>query len=159
MKPLTPLQSASLIVGFGLLVQGYSVWKLRRALNWRKLLPFVVGAAFGVPAGVALLTWSDPRSIRIAVGVFLVLYSVYAFFRPALKPVTVGGIGADAAGIGADSWASGRTSGTRAGTASVRPSPETAGSAVWGLPKSSDHLTAAPMASASNATALIPIAR
>ena len=25
------------------------------------------------------------------------LYSVYAFFRPALKPVTVGGIGADAA--------------------------------------------------------------
>jgi hypothetical protein len=29
--------------------------------------------------------------------VFLVLYSVYAFFRPALKPVTVGGIGADAA--------------------------------------------------------------
>ena len=92
---LTPLQSASLIVGFGLLVQGYSVWKLRRALNWR--LPFVAGAAFGVPAGVALLTWSDPRSIRIAVGVFLVLYSVYAFFRPALKPVTVGGIGADAA--------------------------------------------------------------
>jgi uncharacterized membrane protein YfcA len=92
---LTPQQSASLIVGFGLLAQGYSVWKLRRALNWR--LPFVAGAAFGVPAGVALLTWSDPRSIRIAVGVFLVLYSVYAFFRPALKPVTVGGIGADAA--------------------------------------------------------------
>jgi len=27
---LTPLQSASLIVAFGLLVQGYSVWKLRR---------------------------------------------------------------------------------------------------------------------------------
>ena len=30
---LTPLQSATLIVGFGLLVQGYSVWKLRGALN------------------------------------------------------------------------------------------------------------------------------
>ena len=42
---LTPLQSASLIVAFGLLVQGYSVWKLRRALDWRKLWPFVIGGA------------------------------------------------------------------------------------------------------------------
>src|SRR6516164_6169029 len=66
---LTPLQSASLIVAFGLLVQGYSVWKLRGALDWQKLWPFIAGAAIGVPAGVALLTWSDPRSVRIAVGI------------------------------------------------------------------------------------------
>src|SRR6478752_2477964 len=79
---LTPLQSATLIVGFGLLVQGYSVWKLRGALNWRKLVPFIVGAIFGVPTGVVLLTWSDPRNVRIAVGIFLVAYSLYAFFRP-----------------------------------------------------------------------------
>lgn len=94
---LTPLQSATLIVAFGLIVQGYSVWKLRRAVDWRKLWPFVLGAAFGVPAGVALLTWSDPRNVRIAVGIFLVMYSLYAFFRPALKPVTSGGSAADAA--------------------------------------------------------------
>jgi len=42
---LTPLQSASLIVAFGLLVQGYSVSKLRRGLDWRKLWPFVIGGA------------------------------------------------------------------------------------------------------------------
>jgi uncharacterized membrane protein YfcA len=94
---LTPLQSATLIVAFGLIVQGYSVWKLRHALDWRKLWPFVLGAAFGVPAGVALLTWSDPRNVRLAVGIFLVLYSLYAYFRPALKPVTAGGTAADAA--------------------------------------------------------------
>jgi uncharacterized membrane protein YfcA len=94
---LTPLQSATLIVAFGLIVQGYSVWKLRRALDWRKLWPFVLGAALGVPVGVTLLTWSDPRSIRVGVGIFLVLYSLYAFFRPALKPVTAGGNAADAA--------------------------------------------------------------
>ena len=34
---LTPLQTASLIIAFGLIVQGYSVWKLRRALDWHKL--------------------------------------------------------------------------------------------------------------------------
>jgi uncharacterized membrane protein YfcA len=38
-----------------------------------------------VPAGVTLLTWSDPRSVRIAVGIVLILYSVYAFSRPTLK--------------------------------------------------------------------------
>jgi uncharacterized protein len=93
---LTPSQSATLIVAFGVLVQGYSVWKLRGALDWRKLWPFVAGAAFGVPAGVTMLIWSDPRNVRIAVGVFLVVYSLYAFFRPTLKPVIAGGRAGDA---------------------------------------------------------------
>ena len=30
---LTPLQTATLIIAFGLIVQGYSVWKLRGALD------------------------------------------------------------------------------------------------------------------------------
>ena len=96
---LSPVQTATLIVAFGLIVQGYSVWKLRGALDWRKLWPFVVGAAVGVPIGVTLLTWANPHSVRVGVGVFLILYSLYAFFRPTLKPVTGGGATADA-GIG-----------------------------------------------------------
>jgi uncharacterized protein len=93
---LTPVQSATLIIGFGLLVQGYSVWKLREALDWGRLWPFIAGAAIGVPAGVTLLTWSDPRSVRIAVGIILILYSLDAFFRPALK-FSGGGRTSDAA--------------------------------------------------------------
>jgi uncharacterized membrane protein YfcA len=93
---LTPSQSAALIIGFGLVVQGYSVWKLRRALDFHKLWPFVAGAAFGVPAGVTLLTWSDPRSVRIAVGVLLVAYSLYAYFRPPLKLAATAGRVSDA---------------------------------------------------------------
>jgi uncharacterized protein len=96
---LSPLQTATLIVAFGLVVQGYSVWKLRHALDWRKLWPFVAGAAIGVPIGVTLLTWADPHSVRGGVGVLLVLYSLYAFFRPTLKPLTEGGALADA-GVG-----------------------------------------------------------
>jgi uncharacterized protein len=96
---LSPLQSATLIIAFGLIVQGYSVWKLRHALDWKKLWPFIAGAAIGVPVGVSLLTWANPATVRAGVGVFLVLYSLYAFFRPALKPVKGGGAAADA-GIG-----------------------------------------------------------
>jgi uncharacterized protein len=96
---LSPVQSATLIVAFGLLVQGYSVWKLRQALDWQKLWPFIAGAAVGVPAGVTLLTWSDPRSVRNAVGIVLILYSVYALFRPALKFSGGGGASDAAAGF------------------------------------------------------------
>jgi uncharacterized membrane protein YfcA len=94
---LTPLQSASLIVGFGLLVQGYSVWKLRAAIDWRRLWPFMVGAVAGVPVGVSLLTWADPNSVRIAVGAILIAYSLYALLRPQLKVATVAPAAADVA--------------------------------------------------------------
>jgi uncharacterized protein len=95
---LTPAETASLIVAFGLIVQGYAVWKLRHALDWRKLWPFVVGAAFGVPLGVAALTWANPAYVRAAIGAFLVVFSLYSLFRPALR-VAHGGRFADA-GVG-----------------------------------------------------------
>src|SRR6202047_4118141 len=68
---LTPLQTATLIIAFGLIVQGYSVWKLRHALDWKRLAPFVLGAALGVPVGVSILTWANPAHVRICVGAFL----------------------------------------------------------------------------------------
>src|SRR3981189_809428 len=96
---LNPLQTATLIIAFGLIVQGYSVWKLRRALDWKKLWPFVTGAALGVPVGVSILTWANPAHVRMGVGAFLVFYSLYALFRPAIAPVKAGGAAADA-GVG-----------------------------------------------------------
>jgi uncharacterized membrane protein YfcA len=94
---LTPLQTAVLIIAFGLIVQGYSVWKLRRALDWRKLWPFIAGAAVGVPVGISILGWANPAYVRAGIGAFLVLYSLYALLRPSLPPVTKGGAAADAA--------------------------------------------------------------
>jgi uncharacterized membrane protein YfcA len=93
---LTPLQTATLIIAFGLVVQGISVWKLRRALRWSRLWPFLVGAALGVPLGVAILRWANPDHVRIAVGLVLVLYSAYTLARPPMKPVTGAGATADA---------------------------------------------------------------
>jgi uncharacterized membrane protein YfcA len=92
---LTPLQTATLIIAFGLIVQGYAVWKLRAALDWKKLWPLVLGAALGVPVGVAVLTWANPAHVRAGIGTFLVLYSLYALLRPALAPVKAGGAVAD----------------------------------------------------------------
>ena len=49
--------------------------------------PLAIFTRIGVPAGVAVLTWANPAYVRMGVGVFLILYSLYAWFRPALKPV------------------------------------------------------------------------
>jgi hypothetical protein len=84
---LAPIQTVTLIVGYGLLVQGYGMWKLRRALRWRKVAPFVAGGVIGVPVGVLLLSHINPALMRAVVGVLLVLYSIYGLARPAIKPV------------------------------------------------------------------------
>jgi hypothetical protein len=39
---LSPLQATVFIVAFGLIVQGVSVWKLRQAIKWDRLLPFLI---------------------------------------------------------------------------------------------------------------------
>ena len=52
---ITPIQTTTLIVGYGLLTQTYAIWKLRHALSWRNVAPFIVGGAIGAPAGVMLL--------------------------------------------------------------------------------------------------------
>jgi uncharacterized membrane protein YfcA len=94
---LSPLQTTALIIGFGLLVQAYSVWTLRGALDWRKLLPFVVGAALGVPIGVSALTVANPGHVRLGIGVFLSAFSLWNLFRPPLRPIVWGGAFADGA--------------------------------------------------------------
>jgi uncharacterized protein len=94
---LTPVQTARLIVAFGLIVQGVAVWKLRHALQWARLWPFLVGGALGVPIGVMALSQAPPAMMRLAIGAVLILYSAYALVRPAMPPVKRGGATADAA--------------------------------------------------------------
>ncbi len=94
---LSPAETTALIVAFGLIVQGVAVWKLRKSLEPMRLLPFLLGGAIGVPIGVELLQWTSPASLRIGIGVGLVLYSLYSLIRPRLAPVTAGGKTADGA--------------------------------------------------------------
>ncbi len=59
-------------------------------------MPFILGGAIGVPVGTALLTTADQNSVRLTIGVLLVIYSLYNLMRPALGPVQ----GSVAAGLG-----------------------------------------------------------
>ena len=94
---LKPAQATTLIVAFGLLVQSYSVWKLRAAIRLQRLLPFLIGSAFGVPLGVELLRWIAPAHLRIGIGIVLIAYSIYGLRRPRFPDFKAAGRAADGA--------------------------------------------------------------
>lgn len=93
---ITPLQTATLIAGYGLLTQGYGIFKLRRTLDLQKAWPLVLGTIIGIPIGVSILAYVNPTYVRLGVGVLLVLYSVYSLTRPVFAPMKIG-TGADIA--------------------------------------------------------------
>src|SRR5580692_5491887 len=73
---LPPAQTAALIVAFGLIVQGWAVWKLRKAVKLARLAPFLLGGAIGVPIGGEILRWASPASLRLGIGAVLVAFSL-----------------------------------------------------------------------------------
>jgi len=84
---ITPLQTAVLIAAYGMVNQGYGIWKVRHALQWRRILPFVTGGAVGVPLGAYLVIYLNPAHLRIGVGTLLIVYSAYNLVRPTFTPI------------------------------------------------------------------------
>jgi uncharacterized membrane protein YfcA len=84
---ITPLQTAVLISAYGMVNQAYGIWKVRQALQWRRILPFVIGGAVGVPLGAYLVTFLNPADLRIGVGALLIVYSTYNLARPTFTPI------------------------------------------------------------------------
>jgi uncharacterized protein len=86
---ITPIQTAALIAGYGLLTQGYGIAKLRHELSWQNIWPLTLGTSIGVPIGVMLLTHTNPAYVRFGVGMLLVVYATYSLVRPPLGPFKI----------------------------------------------------------------------
>jgi uncharacterized protein len=54
------------------------VW---HAIEWRRVLPFILPGLVGVPVGTLLVSKVDAQAFKIGVGLFLVLYTAYALLR------------------------------------------------------------------------------
>jgi uncharacterized membrane protein YfcA len=87
---ITPIQTATLIAGYGLLTQSYGIWKLRHALRWKNIWPLTLGTTIGIPIGVMLLTHINATHLRVGVGLLLALYTTYGLLRPAFAPLKFG---------------------------------------------------------------------
>ena len=84
---IRPDQNAMLIVLCGLVTQAFGIWRVRHALNWRTILPYITGGFFGVPIGTVLLKAVDQANVRFGIGVMLVMFGLYGLLRPAFKPI------------------------------------------------------------------------
>ena len=93
---ITPMQTATLIAGYGLLTQGYGIFKLRHTIDLQKAWPLALGTIIGIPIGVSILAYLNPTYLRFGVGMLLVLYTVYGLMRPVFAPMKIG-TGADIA--------------------------------------------------------------
>jgi uncharacterized membrane protein YfcA len=62
----------------------------------RRLLPFVAGSAVGILVGLAVLKLVPAPSLRVAVGVLLILFSGYNLLRPKLPDARGAGEAGDA---------------------------------------------------------------
>src|SRR3712207_3483663 len=64
---IPPVQTATLIAGYGLLTQGYGIYKLRHALDLHRAWPLALGTVIGIPIGVAILAYLNPAYLRLSV--------------------------------------------------------------------------------------------
>ena len=96
---ITPAESAALISGYAIIIQGFAIWKLRHALQVARLLPFVAGGAAGIPLGGVLLRTASADHLRATIGLLLVVFSVYSLARPKFKLRGGGGIGDGVVGL------------------------------------------------------------
>jgi uncharacterized membrane protein YfcA len=94
---LEPLQVTTLIVACGSLLHITLVWPIRRSIERERLSPFLIGAALGIPVGVAFVSQVDPHPIKLAIGAGLCLYGAYTLLAPRLPRIEGGGRPADAA--------------------------------------------------------------
>ncbi len=96
---IDPLQTTALIVACGSLLHVTMVWPIRRSIDGPRLAPFLLGALVGVPLGVLVLTHVDAGPLKLALGIGLAAYGLYALLAPRLPQVSSGGRFANA-GVG-----------------------------------------------------------
>ena len=68
---LTVAESNAIVAVLGLAVVIAAVVPLRKAIEWRLVVPLIAGAAAGVPVGVFYLVRLDERVLRISLGVVI----------------------------------------------------------------------------------------
>jgi uncharacterized protein len=85
--PMVPPLSVILSV----IGQIVSLTTVRHAFDWRATLPYFAGAVVGVPLGILALAAASPLVIKVAVGGFLVAYSLYRLLQR--RSITIGAWG------------------------------------------------------------------
>jgi len=78
---LDPVSAAAFVALFTVPLQLIIIWRYRDALRLRPFWRVIIGTALGAPIGVFLIAQLDERIILSALGIFLIIYSLYNLFN------------------------------------------------------------------------------
>jgi hypothetical protein len=74
--------SIALIGLAGVTVAVFTISAGWRILDWAILMRLATAALLGIPAGLVLVTFAPARFVTCGLGIFLVIYGVYALVKP-----------------------------------------------------------------------------
>jgi uncharacterized membrane protein YfcA len=98
---IDPTLAVLLISICSLATTAFTLRVFSHAISWRRLVPFFIGAAAGLPLGIALLAKLDPAIFKVATGLFLINYTAFRLMiLPQLKLKNTGRGGDIIAGFG-----------------------------------------------------------
>ncbi len=92
---IDPKLLAPMVVFGSFVAQSLSVGVVRRSFDWKRLTPFLIGGALGVPVGAALLGVVNITMFRLTVGLILIVYCSSMLLMTNVKPCAAGGRLAD----------------------------------------------------------------
>ena len=62
-----------------LFISGFPIYKLRKTLDFSKLKSLIYLGLIGIPIGVFILSKTEPIAFKVAVGLLLIIYSIWMF--------------------------------------------------------------------------------
>jgi uncharacterized protein len=92
-----PKLAAACAIFGGMSGQIMAAFSVRRGFDFKLLLPFLVGAAVGIPIGISLLSLFDVHVFKAVLGTMLVVWCPLMLFARHLPRITAGGSLADGA--------------------------------------------------------------
>jgi len=96
-----PVLAVPLISICSLATTAFTFRAYSHAIRWKRLAPFFIGAAAGLPLGIALLARLDPTIFKISMGIFLISYTSFRLLLlPNITLKKTGRLGDIIAGFG-----------------------------------------------------------
>jgi len=92
---IPPTAAATLVILCSSISQLQTLPMIWRTIRWEYVLAFVAPGLLGVPIGTLLLPHIEPRMFKIAIGIFLVVYTSYVLARRVTIEMKWGGAFAD----------------------------------------------------------------
>ena len=93
---IEPATAATLVLICSIVSQLQTIRMIWYAIDWKRVLAFVIPGVLGVPIGTLILPHLDPRVFKIGVGLLLIAYPLYALLRRRAHHSDWGGRPADA---------------------------------------------------------------